>query len=69
MQTSLPLSGIPETFGFLPSIFIIGEDILSENELEILYSSKQFQWNDISVNMVPKGYWDNSYKEVLGYLQ
>jgi hypothetical protein len=34
--------------------FIIGHDIQSEIELDILYSSKQIAWNDIMFDMVPK---------------
>ncbi len=51
--------------------FIIGCDVLFEIELDFLYSSKKFAWNDIMIDMVPKGHWNRfkikkfwtSYKE------
>jgi hypothetical protein len=36
---------------------IIGRNILSEIGLNILYDTHQFEWNDIKVNMVPRGHW------------
>jgi hypothetical protein len=38
--------------------FIIEKNILSEIGLNILYDTQQFEWNDIKVNMVPRGHWN-----------
>jgi hypothetical protein len=37
--------------------FILGHDLLKELGLDIHYSASQFVWENISVDMVPSGYW------------
>jgi hypothetical protein len=39
---------------------IIGRDILSKIGLNILYDTHQFEWNDIKVKMIPRGYWNRA---------
>jgi len=37
--------------------FILGRDLLKELGLDIHYSASQFMWDNITVDMVPCGYW------------
>jgi hypothetical protein len=37
--------------------FILGHDLLKDLGLIIDYSASQFMWDNITVNMVPSGYW------------
>jgi hypothetical protein len=36
---------------------ILGRDLLQDIGLDIHYSSSNFTWDNISVTMVPSGYW------------
>jgi hypothetical protein len=37
--------------------FILGHDLLKDIELDIHYSASPFMWDNITVDMVPNGYW------------
>jgi len=37
--------------------FILGRDLLQDIGLDIHYSTSQFVWDNIIVNMVPYGFW------------
>jgi hypothetical protein len=37
--------------------FILGRDLFKDLGLDIHYGASQFVWENISVNMVPSGYW------------
>jgi hypothetical protein len=38
--------------------FILGRDLLTDLGLDIHYSASQFVWENITVDMVPSGYWN-----------
>jgi hypothetical protein len=38
--------------------FILGRDLLTDLGLDIHYSASQFVWENIAVDMVPSGYWN-----------
>jgi hypothetical protein len=40
--------------------FILGRDLLKDLGFDIHYSTSQFVWDNISVDMVPSGYWTKS---------
>jgi hypothetical protein len=37
--------------------FILGRDLLKDLGLDIHYSTSQFVWDNIIVDMLPSGYW------------
>lgn len=37
--------------------FILGQDLFTELSIDIRYSTAQFVWENIIVDMVPRNYW------------